>query len=174
MKFGTYVYVAVKELREKNISVGKTIVQKTIYFALPEGKRNLYYYPYYYGPYSDQVQQAIASTLKNENNSNDIKFLKVKDFKSGKESQFDDVECRIKVTAKFFAENRISQTSDISFLAKVHLLSRSERTEAKENLPEYIKKQAKFLGWKELAIASIEKIKTNIGLANNLEEALKN
>ncbi len=172
MKLGTYVCVAINELRRRNISIGKTNIQKMIYFALPEENRDQYYLPYYYGPYSTDVQQTVASLLRKEGVENlgqlpDVK----KDFCYPEE---DEIVRRLGTTAVFLREKKITSAGAISFLAKVHLLRNSKREEASTNPVQYIKNQARFLGWKEPAQASQEKIQEHIFLAGELEEALSN
>ena len=171
MKLGTYVCVAMDELSKRGIFNGKTNIQKVIYFAMPEKQRSRYYHPYYYGPYSEDVQQTVTSLLKRRNvDETDPEREYVRSGRSHLDE--DPIVRRLNTAATFFEKRGITQTGSISFLAKVHLLSRTKRKEARENLAEYIKKQAKFLGWKELANASLENIQQHIMLANSLEEAL--
>lgn len=172
MKLGTYVCVAIDELRKHDILDGKTNIQKIIYFALPEENRDQFYQPYYYGPYSADVQQTIFSLLRKEG-VKDIKQLQTDIESSLCRPEEDNIMKRLRLTADFFTQNEITTTGDISFLAKVHLLNNSKREEARKNMAEYIQNQAKFLGWKELANATLEKIQTNISLAKSLEEALE-
>jgi uncharacterized protein YwgA len=172
MKLGTYVCVAIDELRKHDILDGKTNIQKIIYFALPEENRDQFYQPYYYGPYSADVQQTIFSLLRKED-AKDIKQLRIDTESSLCRPEDDSIVKRLRLTADFFTKNKITTTGDISFLAKVHLLNNTKREEAKNNLAEYIQNQARFLGWKELATATLEKIQSNISLAKSLEEALE-
>lgn len=74
MKLGTYVYVAVNELRRHQLFVGKTNIQKIIYFAMPAEHRKQYYHPYYYGPYSEDIQKIVVSLLKK-----DLGYKKIRD-----------------------------------------------------------------------------------------------
>jgi len=172
MKLGTYVYVAVNELRRHQLFVGKTNIQKIIYFAMPAEHRKQYYHPYYYGPYSEDIQKTVVSLLKKEGIHN-LEQLGTGDEKGLSLSEDkDDILKALPVTAGFFKQNNITRTNDISFLAKVHLLSRSKREDARNNLAGYIKNQARYLGWEELAEAPIEKIQTNINLADKLEKTL--
>jgi hypothetical protein len=171
MKLGTYVCVALGELNNCEVFVGKTNIQKLIYFAMRETERNRFYHPYYYGPYSEDVQLTLSSLLKKEGAS-DLPGLWKAVQKGMRRVADDDIVNRLRLAAAFLQQNNITQTGPVSFLAKVHLLSRTKREDARQHPAEYIKKQARFLGWKELAKAPLEKIQRNIVLANRLEEAL--
>lgn len=172
MRLGTYVAVAVKELTEKKIYPGKTNVQKLIYFALPETLRKRLYQPYYYGPYCRDVQHTIGTLIKNEGILEGNNGLRVsKDFDLDRDE--DPVFERMKIAAEFFAENDFGNTDKIAQLAKVHLLSRSDRKDAQENLVAHIKRQARFLGWKELALAGTDEIQQYIVAAEKLNKKLE-
>lgn len=173
MRLGSYVALAVSELNQKNIFAGKTNIQKVVYFALPAELRKEFYQPYHYGPYCSEVQQAVGALLKREmlSNAADKGFVLTEDRNVDQET--DPVIERIRKTVDFLSKESLSATDDIAMLAKVHLLSHSEREEAKQDPVAYIQSQAKFLGWKELSSENPEKIQNYltmvIGLYNNLE-----
>ena len=58
LKLEKIVAYAMKKLKE-NDRLGRTFVQKIVYFFLDEKKRFALYSPYLYGPYSSQVQRII-------------------------------------------------------------------------------------------------------------------
>lgn len=172
MRLGTYVACAVKELAGRNLYPGKTNIQKLIYFALPEEQRKRLYQPYHYGPYCGDVQHATGALIKNkvimqENGG----FRVARDpYPGGNE---DPVFDRMRVSADFFSANGFKSTDSIAQLAKVHLLSRSEREDAQKNLIEHIQKQARFLGWKQLAQANADEIRRYIDAAEKLNSELE-
>ena len=172
MRLGTYVACAVKELEERNLYPGKTNIQKLIYFALPEEQRKRLYQPYHYGPYCGDVQHATIALIKNklilqENGG----FRVARDFSAGENE--DPVLDRMRVAADFFAANGFNSTDSIAQLAKVHLLSRSEREDAQKDLIGHIQKQARFLRWKELAKAGADEIQRYIHAAEKLNSQLE-
>lgn len=85
----------------------------------------------------------------------------------------DPVFDRMQVAADFFAANGFKSTDSLAQLAKVHLLSRSEREDAQKNLIGHIQMQARFLGWKELAQAGLDEIKQYIDAAEKLNSELE-
>lgn len=171
MKLGTYVAAAVKKLGEKGVGAGKTNVQKLIYFSLPEEERGSYYYPYRYGPYSGLVQQAIGSLLN----------MRILDYEGTRLSmkqrwdlprERDPIIDRLEIASSFLSNRKLTATDQIATLAKIHLLSRTQREDAKRDLPGHIQSQARFLGWRELAGTDRETISTYLGLAQQLENEL--
>jgi len=172
MRLGSYVASAVSELNKNDIFAGKTNIQKVVYFALPAELRKEFYRPYHYGPYCAEVQQAVSALLKREILSRSGKGFSLADNRTLNQ-ETDPVIDRIKVTIDFFYKNSLTGTDDIATLAKAHLLSRSEREDAKQNPVAYIQSQAKFLGWKELSGEDPEKIQAYLHLANNLDKALE-
>jgi len=170
MRLGSYVASAVSELNQKNIFAGKTNIQKLVYFALPDKLRKQFFQPYYYGPYSAEVQQAVSALLKKEvPRKVDIGFSLTRDL----DLEADSVIDRFQRTADFISRIGLSATDDIAMLAKIHLLSHTEREEAKQNPVEYIQCQARFLGWKDLSKEDPDKIQNYLQLANNLDNTLE-
>lgn len=172
MRLGSYVASAVNELNKKNIFAGKTNIQKVVYFALPADLRKEFYRPYHYGPYCPEVQQAVSALLKREILCKSGKGFAVADNRPPQQEK-DPVVDRIGRTTAFIAKQGLSGTDDIAMLAKVHLLSRSEREDAKKDPVTYIQSQAKFLGWKELSKEDPEKIQNYLHMANNLDRVLE-
>jgi uncharacterized protein YwgA len=172
MRLGSYVVSAISELNKKNIFAGKTNIQKVVYFALPPEQRKAYYKPYHFGPYCTEVQQAVSALLKREVLSKSGKGFALSVHRTPNQ-EIDQVFGRIRATANFLAEQGLAGTDDIATLAKIHLLSRSEREDARQDLVAYIQSQAKFLGWKELSGEDPEKIQNYLHMANNLDKALE-
>ena len=79
---------------------------------------------------------------------------------------------RIGNVSHFFAERKITGTKDIARLAKVHLLSRSRNSDARKDLSAYVQRQARFLGWSELAKTDREKIEKYIQLSDAIDAEL--
>lgn len=172
MRLGTYVACAVKALVENNLYPGKTNIQKLIYFALPEEQRKRLYQPYHYGPYCGDVQHATGALIKNK-----VILQENGGFRVARDPYPDGIEDpvfdRMRVAADFFAENGFKRTDSIAQLAKVHLLSRSDREDAQKNLIGHIQMQARFLGWKELAQAGADEIQQYIDAAEKLNSELE-
>ena len=141
-------------------------------FALPTDLRKEFYRPYHYGPYCPEVQQAVSALLKREVLCKAGKGFAVDDNRPSRQEK-DSVVDRIGRTTAFIANQGLSGTDDIAMLAKVHLLSRSEREDAKKDPVTYIQSQAKFLGWKELSKEDPEKIQNYLHMANNLDRVLE-
>lgn len=170
MQFGTYVACAVRELVRNEIFAGKTNIQKIIYFALPTEQRKMFYHPYYYGPYCEEVQQATSALLKNKILKRDGKGFSVSKKWGDVAADNDQVMEQMRIDAQFLAKHGLFTTDNIAQLAKVHLLSHTKREDAKRDLPAYIQSQARFLGWKELARTNTQDIKEYLDFAKKLEE----
>jgi uncharacterized protein YwgA len=171
MKLGNYVLKAVKELNEQGIFSGKTNIQKLIYFALPEEQKKSLYFPYHYGPYCGEVQQVVNALLKNRILKHDSSGLAME--KDLEEMLYDDaVFDRIHEAANFLSSRQVTQTEDIALMAKIRLLSKTEREDVKNDLSGYIKSQARFLGWMGLAEIDKNEIEKYLDLAESLDAAL--
>jgi uncharacterized protein YwgA len=172
MRLGTYIASAVTKLCQKGILAGKTNIQKVIYFALPEDQRKTFYYPYHYGPYCSEVQQSVNALLKNSilvPSSGKGLVLKT----GWKQNQSDDpVINRISDVVNFLSANGQVDTSTIANLAKIHLLSKTDREDALSDLPWYIKNQSRFLGWLGLAELSRNEIENYLSLAEKMDAKL--
>lgn len=79
---------------------------------------------------------------------------------------------RIETVSRFFPAHKMTTTNDISLLAKVHLLSRTNREDAQKDVPAHIQRQARFLGWSGLANTDREKITQYVHLSDALEAKL--
>jgi hypothetical protein len=173
MRLGTYIATAVTKLSQKGMLAGKTNIQKVIYFALPEDQRKTFYYPYHYGPYSSEVQQSVNALLKNSilvpspKNGFDLKT----DWEQNQPE--DPVIDRISVVIDFLSANGQVDTGAIANLAKVHLLSKTDREDALSDLPGYIKNQSRFLGWLGLAETSRNEIEKYLSLAGKMDAELE-
>lgn len=172
MKLGSYIAAAVDELNKRDLFAGKTNIQKMIYFALPVDLRKAFYRPYHYGPYSAEVQQAVSALLKKEVLTQTVKGFSLAENRT-LNLEADPVADRIRATADFFLSKGLRGTDDIAMLAKVHLLSRSEREEVKQGPVSYIQSQARFLGWKELSRESSVKIDHYLHMADELDGVLE-
>ena len=171
MKLGTYVAAAVNKLEENDIFSGKTNIQKTIYFSLPAKQRDKYFHAYHYGPYCGLVQEATASLIGNGILKYQGRRLRVNS--KWRVKQVDDLMIdRIGNVSRFFAERKITGTKDIARLAKVHLLSRSRNSDARKDLSAYVQRQARFLGWSELAKTDREKIEKYVQLSDAIDAEL--
>jgi uncharacterized protein YwgA len=172
MRLGTYIVNAVTKLCQKGILSGKTNIQKVIYFALPEDQRKTLYYPYHYGPYCSEVQQSVNALLKNSVLVPSPKngFTLNTDWEQNREA--DPVVDRISDVVDFLSANDQKDTPTIANLAKVHLLSKTDREDALSDLPGYIQNQARFLGWHSLTEISRNEIERYLSLAEKLDAKL--
>ncbi len=148
------------KLVERDIPAFKTMIHKVVYLALPEGREELYR-PYFYGPYSDQVQNTIQSLLKGEYlipsprefHLNEEKLLEKQGLRP--ESLIQDARRRrnLEQVMEFLKSEDFDSVEAVSNLSKVHYLS--VRIGYREpDLIESVKHRAKYLGW--TAIAEME------------------
>lgn len=124
------------------------------------------------GPYCGDVQHATGALIKNKVIMQENGGFRVarNPYPAGNE---DPVFDRMRMAADFFAANGFKSTDSIAQLAKVHLLSRSEREDAQKNVVGHIQTQARFLGWKELARADADEIRRYIDAAKKLNSQLE-
>lgn len=86
-----------------------------MYFALPADKRRIFYKPYYYGPFSEVVQDAFGSLQQNGFISYSQKNFKIRNGRKHIEKTRDDqVVRRLNKTAAFLEEKELKSTKSIS------------------------------------------------------------
>jgi uncharacterized protein YwgA len=174
MKIGTYTLAAMLAIEDHSISPGKTTVQKLVYFALPADKRRAFYKPYYYGPFSEAVQDAFGSLQQNGFISYSQKSFKIMNGRKHIEKTRDDqVVRRLNKTAAFLEENGLKSTKSISILSKVHLLRQGKSLSGQE-LHDFIRSRGQYFGWKELSLSELsdQELDKYLELAGRLEKTL--
>jgi len=171
------ILYAIKLLAEKNIKFGKTFIQKVLYLSLPEDERDLYYIPYYYGPYSENVQMLLKSLVfidYIDYNEIDHSFQ----LKKTDDSLIKYENERIKFLIDFLIKNDIKNTSKISNLAKTFMILDANNSLKNghriDELIKLIKERADFVGWKELSKYDNDLISGYIKLSKKLAKNLPN
>lgn len=132
------------------IDAGKTNLQKVIYLSLPSIEKRTYFRAYHYGPFSADVQTVMASLIKRGTLRYEERRLRLM-HDLAPETGSDESRRRLHVTAEFLSEHGFTDTDTVSSLAKVDLLSRSKRKDARSDPVGFVKQQAKVLGWNELS-----------------------
>ncbi len=116
------ILYAIKLLTEKKIRFGKTFIQKVLYLALPKVERDLYYIPYYYGPYSENIQLLLRSLEFSNYITYNYKSQNYSLQRDIDVKQEDTTKQRIKGVIDFLVNNHIKSTNKISNLAKVFMI----------------------------------------------------
>lgn len=176
MSLARIIAYAAYQLAQHKIPAYRTSLQKLIYFVLPEN-RDDYYRPYYYGPFSDQVQQTVHALVQSRffaevagrgYTLGTAQFatqgLNLATMLSGQ-----PVERRIQGVADFLKQNQITAANDISDLAKVHYLSVRIQKQAGADLVPFIKNTAKYLGWSSVANMQDSKVDDLYTMARQIE-----
>lgn len=136
------IICAIRSLREKNIYVGKTVIQKVLFFASQE--RDLIYTPYLYGPYSEEVQLTLQSMIKKGIISYDFdKGFNIELSTDLPESQ------RIKKVVDFLANNQYQERNKIALLSKVFYFYSKNSDKSENEIKNIIKNKGIFI-WGEL------------------------
>jgi uncharacterized protein YwgA len=175
------VLYSILKLNETSLDFGKTMVHKIIYFSSSKDGRDKYYIPYYYGPYSEEVQNNlnelkynsiidITSTPKikfSENYKNKIPSYLDRQTKKYPEYQktFHNIEKIVKSISK-----KSLNTNEFSILAKIHLIN--ERQLGNNGLDNISAKDIKYYSgyynWGDFKNLSHEKIDNYIIELKNL------
>jgi len=156
MSLARMIAYTIHQLSENQIAPYKTFIHKLIYLSIPEQREELYR-PYFYGPYSDQVQNTLLSLLKNS-------YISVADGKKGysvNRQTFEqrhivadtllDKSCiekkRIDATINFLKSGGFTSVESISNLAKIHFIAIRNPIDTSNEFSEYIRHIGKYLGW---------------------------
>lgn len=161
----------VREFNEKNIPIGKTIIQKVIYLTFSEEHRKKFFIPYLYGPYSETIQLMVDSLMSSNYiiNSLSSRGLALSDELSNVPSSFSEpYQKKFKDVLKFLFKNNITSTKDISNLSKINMLVHNNNGNSHD--PVFLKSRAALLGWQELANLNKENIKSLLKLSDNFDK----
>lgn len=158
----------VKFFNEKKTEIGKTILQKVVYFSFDEENRGKFYIPYVYGPYSEAIQLMVDSLIsENYLSYNNKKLLTTK---HSIDSFQDPFPKRFSTTVTFLFKNKIKTAGEISNLAKLNIIVSNNNGDSHN--PSFIKERAKMLGWSELSSLSTKEISTLLEINDRLEADL--
>lgn len=143
-----------KKFNKDKLTIGKTILQKIIYFAAGE-ESNLRYVPYLYGPYSSDVQLSIQDLVEN-------KYITVKSvgdyevpgkyIKSELQNPIrDSILVKIDKVISFLKKHNLTHQKEMAYLAKIYMFMRAFQDKKEDELVDIINSRAKFNGWNELS-----------------------
>ena len=135
----------------------RTLIQKVIYFSLNKEERDVYYIPYLYGPYSEDVQIILLNPEYTNSGVEDESIIKYK-----KEN--------IKKTLEFLDKKNITSIKDIAKLSKVHYILIQKNITGENE----IKKWGKLLGWYEIHNTDPEELKLLMEESRGIEEYVHN
>lgn len=149
------ILYAIKLLTEKKMLLGKTFIQKVLYLSLPKESRESYYVPYFFGPYSENVQLLLKSLEFSGYINYDPSLHRYELLKSYDRFEEDDITQRINIALDFLIQHNITSTQKISKLAKTfmildanNMLNNGHKTDDAVKL---IKERADSVGWNELS-----------------------
>jgi uncharacterized protein YwgA len=170
------ILYAINLLSEKQLSFGKTFIQKVLYLSLPKESRDSYYIPYFYGPYSENVQMLLKSLEFSryiEYDNNNHRYKLIKDIEGLKE---DETDKRIITVLEFLSKNYITNTKSISNLAKTFMILDANNSlnngHKTDNLVRLIKENADFVGWKELSTSDNDTLRKYLKQSKKLANSL--
>lgn len=179
------VLTTIGEAQDEN--VGRTALQKLIYFASQKEIVEDTYFPHYYGPYSEEVQRTIMSLISRNLAREELESGKVHstwpfDFKRYIYTPTEDGKQVLRIIEEEYPSqykelSEIIETSKkvtglsflvLSYAAKVHYILR--RKELPMNATE-IQMEAKNLGWKltDVQMEKAVELLQRIGLAETTE-----
>ena len=157
----TLVKITKDMLKQYNkfVENSRTLIQKVIYFSLNKEERDIYYIPYLYGPYSEDVQIILLNPEYKYKNNEIESEIAIKSKKGN-----------IKKTLEFLDRENFTSIKDIAKLSKVHyILIQKNIREEKE-----IKKWGKLLGWSEIHNIDSNELKLLIEKSRGIEEYVHN
>lgn len=170
------ILYAIKLLTEKQLPLGKTFIQKVLYLSLPKGSRDLYYIPYYYGPYSENIQMLLKSLEFSGYIQYDYHLHRYIFLKSFVRFEKDDIANRINITLDFLVENNINNIRKISNLAKTFMILDANNSlkngHKVDDMVNLIKERADFVGWNELSIEENDTIKEYLQKCKKLAKTM--
>jgi len=135
----------------------RTFVQKIVYFALGSEERKVFYFPYKYGPYSDDVQ-ALLSFLEERPEIAEV-------WAKGIPKEYKE---RIDKILEFIKSKNLSP-SKIALLSKIFFLKEEKGIIDINSL----KEKSLSLGWKELEEENSNGIKKLFSLLEELQITLQ-
>jgi hypothetical protein len=166
MKISRYILYTTRLLNDRDIPVGKTVIQKMLYFLSGE-KRTDHFKAYLYGPYSKSVDITIESLLAAGDLRREGNRL-VTDLAVRTDSA--DAQ-RVTVLVSAVADRGLTTSATLANTAKVHMFHRdSGKTD--DELVEFIRQRSRFLGWKELGELPPDTIKEFLKHAQDLDALL--
>ncbi|MCB9211506.1 MAG: hypothetical protein H6609_19245 [Ignavibacteriales bacterium] len=172
-----YILYAINQLNSNSIKTGKTFIQKLIYFSLPPDQRHKYYIPYFYGPYSENVQQLLNSLIDGNYLTYENKVLNSKyDIKLDKPNV---LSSRFDKTITFLLSKNINSTKDISLLAKTFMILDDnnlidKKAKANQSQLNILRNSASLIGWMELINLEDSELRKYITLSKELESNILN
>jgi uncharacterized protein YwgA len=116
-----------QDLKDTNISFGKTMIQKIIYFSLNDEDKLKHFRPYFFGPYSDEVQACIGALSYEKfihNNENEF-FISSSDTLKNKVKKMNlgSIEYnRIDSIIHFIKNNKIDYKK-LSLMGKINIIN---------------------------------------------------
>jgi hypothetical protein len=156
------IYKCISLFNDQNITIGKTKLQKIFFLSFPKEIRRLYFRPYYYGPYSDEVQSVLGSLLladflKYDSDTYNINIKNRIEITLNEEEKniFDNLE---KIFHILNTKNALKNVKDISNISKITYLKEEKALENNLNLGA-VKSRAKDYGWNDFK--SVEKKEFN-------------
>jgi len=128
MYIAELVFRSIKTLQSAKMSAGRTNIQKIIFLSLSEKEALSYYEPYYYGPYSEDVQRTMQlieqeKIISYENPMNGYSFSAGFDFDKAIEKSHKNPENyarNIEKVVSFLNKKNIKEVNDIAAFAKVY------------------------------------------------------
>ena len=173
MRFSTLIYATISWASDSQIRIGKTILQKIIFLAFPDSLRKNYYKPYYYGPFSRNVQ-SVAESLTS------LGLLIYEDNTFSRDSrinpaEFDDEEDlfqRIKSCVSFLSKHDLRFTREIAILSKTVLLLSSYTDKDNPDTVSFLREKATFYDWQDFLELPDGGVKKYIKLATDFESEI--
>lgn len=176
MKLAYSILYTINQFNDAKLKIGKTILQKIIYFAAGE-ESNLRYVPYLYGPYSSDVQLSIQDLV--ENNYITVKSVGDYEVTEKYKSKLQNTNSRESILVKinkvisFLKKHELTFQKEMAYLAKIYMFMKAFQDKKEEDeLVAIIHSQAKFNGWNELCKLENDKLRHYIDLSENLSKTL--
>ncbi|MHB1645893.1 MAG: hypothetical protein ACYCSW_05215 [bacterium] len=143
MKLSNFILSAIKELNTKDIFVGKTVIQKIVFFSLPEEQD--IFKPYLYGPYSEDVQV----TFRGLQFCNKIKYDEHKGYTIADSEQI-EILPSVKKVVNFLYNKEIKERDDIANFSKIYYFYKKNIAKTGDKIEKIIKNNGPFI-WHSLS-----------------------
>ncbi len=175
MRLSGVIYFSVLKASEKKIPIGKTTLQKLIFFSLKDDQRIQLYVPYHYGPFCFSVQSVCDSLVANNYLEYDNKenLFKIKKNVDEKRINIDvDIVKRCNIVIDYLKENNFTKMKDIAFLSKIFFFIKN-KPEGISDIYKFIKEKSTMYGWFEVAKSSKETVQSYMSHSSKLDNCLE-
>ncbi|MDQ7832309.1 MAG: hypothetical protein RDU30_11275 [Desulfovibrionaceae bacterium] len=174
MKLAGIIYYSILKAAEKNFPIGKTMLQKIIFFSLTGTHREMLYVPFHYGPFCFSVQSVCESMVTNKyleyHASNSVfcikKIIKEDDINIDRE-----IATRCTKTLQFLDKNEIVNTKDIAFLSKIYYFLINNPGNV-DDFNKFAREKSTIYGWFEVVKASEKRFAEYLTYAGELRVVL--